>query len=45
MDAINLRTFTTEAVEFKGTLCRTAAEFVQVVILQSLRNCVLGLRH
>ena len=45
MDAGKVRTFTTEAQEFDGTLCRTAAEFVQVVIPQSLRDRVLGLSH
>ncbi|CDF36773.1 unnamed protein product [Chondrus crispus] len=32
-------------LEFEGTLCRTAAEFVQVVIPQSLRDRILGLSH
>ena len=45
MDAGKVRTFTTEAVELEGTLCRTAAEFVQVLIPQSLRDRVLGLSH
>ena len=34
MDAGEVRTFTTEAKEFEGTLCLTVAEFVQVVIPQ-----------
>ena len=45
MDAGKVRTFTTEAEEFEGTLCRTAAEFVQVVIPQSLKDRVLGSSH
>ena len=45
MDAGKARTFTTEAEELEGTLCRTAAEFVQVVIPQSLRDRILGLSH
>ena len=45
MDAGKTRTFTTEAEEFEGTLCRTAAEFVQVLIPQSLRDRVPGLSH
>ena len=44
-DAGKLRTFTTEAEEFEGTLCRNAAEFVQVIIPQSLRYPALGLSH
>ena len=45
MDAGRTRTFKTEAEEFEGTLCRTAAESVQVVIPQSLKERVLGLSH
>ena len=45
IDAGKVRTFTTEAAEFEGTLCRTVAEFVQVVIPQSLRDGVLGVSH
>ena len=45
MDAGKVRTFTTEEKGFEGTLCRTAAEFVQVVIPQSLRDRVLGVSH
>ena len=45
MDAGKTRKVTTEAEELEGTLCRTAAEFVQVVIPQSLRDRVLGLSH
>ena len=45
MDAGKTRTFTTEAEEFEKTLCRTAAEFVQVVVPQSLKDGVLGLSH
>ena len=45
MDAGRTRTFTTEAEELEGTLCRTAAEFVQVVIPQSLRDRVPGLSY
>ncbi|CDF38075.1 unnamed protein product [Chondrus crispus] len=40
-----VRTFSTETEELEGTLCRTAVEFVQVVIPQSLRDRVLGLSH
>ena len=45
MNTGNARMFTTEPEEFEGTLCRTEAEYVQVVIPQSLRDCVLGLSH
>ena len=45
MAAGKVRTFTTEAVKFEGTLCRTAAEFVQVVVPQSLKDRVLVLSH
>ena len=45
MDAGKTRRFTTEAEKFEGALCRTAAEFVQVVTPQSLRDRVLGLSH
>ena len=38
MDARKTKTFTTEAEEFEGTLCRTAAEFEHVVIPQSLSD-------
>ncbi|CDF32470.1 unnamed protein product [Chondrus crispus] len=45
MDAGKVRTFSMETEELEGTLCRTAAEFVQVVIPQSVRDRVLGLSH
>ncbi|CDF36784.1 unnamed protein product [Chondrus crispus] len=45
MDAGKVRTFSMETEEFEGTLCRTAAEFAQVVIPQSLRDRVLSLSH
>ena len=45
MNAGKAGTFTTEAEEFEGALCRTAAEFVQVVIPQSFRDGILGLSH
>ncbi|CDF34164.1 unnamed protein product [Chondrus crispus] len=45
MDAGKVRTFSMKTEELEGTLCRTAAEFVQVVIPQSLRDRVLGLSH
>ncbi|CDF40830.1 unnamed protein product [Chondrus crispus] len=45
MDTGKVRKFSMETEELEGTLCRTAADFVQVVIPQSLRDRVLGLRH
>ena len=45
MDAGKARTVTMEAEELEGTLCRTVAAFVQVVIPQPLRDRVLGLSH
>ena len=45
MDAGRARTFTTEAEQFEGIICRTAATFLQVVIPQSSRDRVLGLSH
>ena len=45
MEAGKVRTFTMVPEEFEGTLCRTVAEFVQVVIPQSLRDRVLGFSH
>ena len=45
MDAGKVRTLKTVAEDLEETLCRTAAEFVQVVIPQSLRDRFLGLSH
>ncbi|CDF40678.1 unnamed protein product [Chondrus crispus] len=45
MEEGRTNSFTTEAEEFEGILCRTSAEFVQVVIPQSLKDRVLGLSH
>lgn len=45
MEGGRMRAFTTEAQDFEGTLCRTSAEFVKVIIPQSVKERILGLKH
>lgn len=45
MDSENLKSFTTEAPEFQGTLCGIASEYMQTVVPQLLKERALGGGH